>query len=68
MQQEFRKHYKTLTRTRQFYVDGTLVVSQTSKVIAVEDEDEKRKELDKWYIIYLDRIGIVPQMYTLIAK
>ena len=43
-----RKHFQTMTKTRKFVVDGEVMVTQTSKVIAIEDEAKRQREMDLW--------------------
>jgi len=51
--QEVRKRYKTMTKTRKFVVDGEVVISQSSKVIVIEDEAKKQLDLDVWQVHFI---------------
>lgn len=46
--QENKSHYRTLTKTRKFVVDGVVCTSQSSRVVLSGDEDKKRLDYEKW--------------------
>ncbi|CAD5119689.1 DgyrCDS8282 [Dimorphilus gyrociliatus] len=46
--QENKSHYRTLTKTRKFVVDGIPVTSQSSRIVLSGDEDKKRLDYEKW--------------------
>ena len=47
-QQDPKNHYRTLTKTRTFVVDGQVVKNTTSKVVVSGEENKSREEHELW--------------------
>jgi len=42
--QENKKHYRTLTKTRKYVIDGQVVTTQTSRVVITGEENRSRED------------------------
>ena len=48
MFQDQKKQFRTLTKTRKFVVNGRVLTSQTSKVVAAGEENKRQHEHQLW--------------------
>ena len=46
--QENKSHYRTLTKTRRYVIDGQEVTTQTSKVVVSGEENKRQEAHDIW--------------------
>ena len=44
--QENKSHYRTLTKTRKYLVDGVVVTTTTQKVVAAGEENKSKEDFE----------------------
>lgn len=52
-EQEQKKQFRTLTKTRKFVINGVVVTSQTSRVVLSGTENKKHQEHELWFVTFL---------------
>ena len=53
--QENKSHYRTLTKTRKYVVDGQVVTTQTTRVVVSGEENKRQEDHELWSVYYLNR-------------